>query len=76
MENLFEALGAAINPQTAKDQLSKSYLTIKQYDDLVFLIYNSLMQSEEMDMDKMGEAKEEAETIVRTWAARNNFLVI
>lgn len=47
-------------------------LTQQQYNSLTDLIYTSLMASDEMGLGEMGEAREEADRIVKEWCENNN----
>lgn len=47
-------------------------LTDQQYIDLVDVIYEWIMYNEEMGLGEMGDARDEAEQIVRRWLKRTN----
>lgn len=47
-------------------------LTEQQHIDLVDVIYEWIMASEDMGMGEMADARDEAEQIVRRWLMRTN----
>ncbi len=47
-------------------------LTDQQHIDLVDVIYEWIMASEDMGMGEMADARDEAEQIVRRWLMRTN----
>lgn len=47
-------------------------LTEQQHIDLVDVIYEWIMASDDMGLGEMGDARDEAERIVRTWLRRTN----
>ncbi len=47
-------------------------LTEQQHIDLVDVIYEWIMDNEEMGLGEMADARDEAECIVRRWKIRTN----
>lgn len=47
-------------------------LTEQQHIDLVDVIYEWIMYNDDMGMGDMGDARDEAEQIVRRWLMRTN----
>jgi hypothetical protein len=47
-------------------------LTEQQHIDLVDVIYEWIMDNEEMGLGEMADARDEAERIVRRWTIRTN----
>lgn len=47
-------------------------LSDQQHIDLVDVIYEWIMANEDMGLGDMGDARDEAERIVRTWLRRTN----
>lgn len=47
-------------------------LTDQQHIDLVDVIYEWIMFNEDMGLGEMGDARDEAEQIVRRWLMRTN----
>ena len=47
-------------------------LTQTEVDSLTKMIYDSLMNNPDFGLGEMGEIRDEAERIVRDWAAENN----
>jgi len=47
-------------------------LTLKEFNTLRELIYDKLMESEEMGMGEMGECRDEAERIINEWCETEN----
>lgn len=47
-------------------------LTDQQHIDLVDVIYEWIMYNEDMGLGDMGDARDEAEQIVRRWLIRTN----
>lgn len=47
-------------------------LTDQQHIDLVDVIYEWIMYNEDMGLGEMGDARDEAEQIVRRWLIRTN----
>lgn len=54
------------------NQNSNIRLTEQQHIDLVDVIYEWIMASDDMGMGDMGDARDEAEQIVRRWLMRTN----
>jgi hypothetical protein len=54
------------------NQNSNIRLTEQQHIDLVDVIYEWIMASEDMGMGEMADARDEAEQIVRRWLMRTN----
>lgn len=54
------------------NQNSNIRLTEDQHIDLVDVIYEWIMASEDMGLGEMADARDEAERIVRTWLKRTN----
>ena len=54
------------------NQNSNIVLTEQQHIDLVDVIYEWIMFNEDMGLADMGDARDEAEQIVRRWLIRTN----
>lgn len=54
------------------NQNSNLRLTEEQHIDLVDVIYEWIMDNEEMGLGEMADARDEAERIVRRWMIRTN----
>lgn len=54
------------------NQNSNLQLTEQQHIDLVDVIYEWIMDNEEMGLGEMADARDEAEHIVRKWLIRTN----
>jgi hypothetical protein len=54
------------------NQNSNIQLTEQQHIDLVDVIYEWIMDNEEMGLGEMADARDEAERIVRRWTIRTN----
>lgn len=54
------------------NQNSNLELTEDQHIDLVDVIYEWIMASEDMGLGEMADARDEAERIVRQWMIRTN----
>lgn len=54
------------------NQNSNIRLTDQQHIDLVDVIYEWIMDNEDMGLGEMADARDEAERIVRLWMIRTN----
>jgi hypothetical protein len=54
------------------NQNNNIQLTEQQHIDLVDVIYEWIMDNEEMGLGEMADARDEAERIVRRWTIRTN----